>query len=316
MWLAGQQAILRTFFLKMSNPILGTSPLAGSAHAEEEWTLVVRAQGGSVWEWRLQLADVWRYRDLLWMFVRRDFVSIYKQTLLGPLWFFIQPLLTTATLAVIFGGLAKVPTGGLPPMLFYLAGTTPWNCFALSLTKTSLSFLGNQHLFSKIYFPRLITPVSLVISSLIQFGVQFLLFMAFLVVYLARGFALHPNWWLIMCLMPLLMLLMGVLGLAWGMIISTLLLIYADLAGMVSFLVQLAMFATPVIYSLASVSEHYRWWFELNPMAAIIETFRAIFLGGHVAWLQLGLATTMTLILGILGLALFNRVERNYVETL
>jgi lipopolysaccharide transport system permease protein len=300
----------------MTKPECQRSPAAAITVPEADWTLILRAQAGSFWEWRLQLADVWRYRDLLWMFVRRDFVSVYKQTLLGPLWFFIQPLLTTVTLAAIFGGLAKVPTGGVPPMLFYLAGTTAWNCFALSLTKTSLTFLANQQLFSKIYFPRLVSPVSVVISSLIQFGIQLLLFMGFLAFYLSRGFAVHPHWWLIAVLTPLLMGLMGVLGLAGGMIISTLLLIYADLASMVSFLVQLAMFATPVIYALASVPVHYRWWFELNPMAAIIETLRAILLGGDVAWRQLGFAAVVTLALGVLGLALFNRVERNYVETL
>ena len=300
----------------MTVPKFQTVSAAETTVPEHFWSLVIRAQAGAAWEWRLQLADVWRYRDLVWMFVRRDFVSVYKQTMLGPLWFVIQPLLTTATLAVIFGGLAKVPTGGLPPMLFYLAGTTAWNCFSLSLTKTSLTFLGNQHLFSKIYFPRLVTPVSLVISSLIQFGIQFLLFMVFLAVYLARGSAVHPDWCLIAVLTPLLTLLMGMLGLAGGMIISTLLLIYADLANMMGFLVQLAMFATPVIYSMSSVPAQWRWWFELNPMSAIIETFRAIFLGGHVPWWQLGQAATVTLALWILGLALFNRVERNYVETL
>lgn len=281
-----------------------------------EWTTVLRSQAGTWWEWRMQLADVWQYRDLLWMFVRRDFVSVYKQTILGPLWFFLQPLLTTTTLAVIFSGLAKVSTQGMPPMLFYLAATTPWNCFATAVTKTSMTFISNQPLFSKVYFPRLIVPISVVISNLIQLVIQLGLFLGFLLTYLSRGYPVHPDWLLVGWLTPCLMLLLGLLGLGCGMIVSTLILIYRDLASMVAFLVQIAMFITPVIFPLASVPKQYLFWFELNPMSAVVETFRAIFLGGSVPWLLLGQSTMTTLIIGVVGLAFFTRTERNYVELL
>ncbi len=274
--------------------------------------MVIRPHGA--W-WNLQLVDVWHHRDLLWMFVWRDFVSVYKQTILGPLWFFIQPLLTTIMFTVIFSKVAKMSTGGLPPMLFYLAGTTPWNYFSTCLTKTSATFIANANIFGKVYFPRLITPISIVISNLIQFSIQFLLFFGFITYYLIKGSAIHPNWLLIFLLTPILLLLMALLGLGTGIFISSLTTKYRDLNFLIAFGVQLAMYDTPVIYPLSQVPEKYRIFFEANPMSSIIEAFRSAYLGGSVPWGLLGISTLVTVLLLLLGVAMFNRVEKTFMDT-
>ena len=260
---------------------LSSAPRSPLPASPEAWTLIIRPHGR--W-WDLQLAEVWHYRDLLWMFIRRDFVSVYKQTILGPLWFFVQPLLTTLMFTVIFTGVAKISTDGLPPMLFYLAGTTPWNYFSTCLTKTAGTFLNNAGLFGKVYFPRLVTPISVVASNLIQFGIQFLLFFGFLAYYLLKGYPLHPNWLMIVVLTPVLLLLMALLGLGTGIIASSLTTKYRDLTFLLAFGVQLAMYATPVIYPMSAIPAKYRLVIELNPMSAIIETFRAIYLGPSPAF--------------------------------
>jgi lipopolysaccharide transport system permease protein len=279
---------------------------------KHEWDLIIRPQGR--W-WELQLADVWRHRDLLWMFIWRDFVSVYKQTILGPIWFFIQPLLTTIMFTVIFSGVAKIPTGGLPPMLFYLAGTTPWNYFAICLTKTSGTFVSNAGLFGKVYFPRLVTPISVVASNLIQFSIQFLLFFGFLAYYWIKGAPLHPDWLMILVLTPALLLLMALLGLGTGILVSSLTTKYRDLTFLITFGVQLAMYGAPVIYPMSNIPPRYRLLIEANPMSAIIESFRAIYLGGSIPWPQLGLSAAVTGILLLLGIAVFNKVEKTFMDT-
>ena len=278
----------------------------------EGWDLVIHPT--APW-WDLQLQDLWRYRDLMWMFVRRDFVSVYKQTVLGPIWFFVQPLLTTAMFTLIFSNVAKLPTDGLPPMLFYLAGVTPWNYFATCLSKTSSTFVANAHIFGKVYFPRLITPLSIVISNLIQFGIQFALFFGFFLFYWAKGAPMNPNWIGILTLTPALLGLMALLGLGAGIIISSLTTKYRDFTFLVAFGIQLAMYATPVIYPASLVPEKYRLWIDLNPMSPVIETFRAIFLGGAVPWSGLAVATAVTVICTLLGILLFKRVERDFMDT-
>lgn len=279
---------------------------------DSHWDLRIKPQ--TSW-WDLHLDDVWRYRDLLWLFVRRDFVSVYKQTILGPLWFFIQPVLTTLMFTAIFSGVANMSTGGLPPMLFYLAGTTPWNYFATCLNKTSGTFINNAGIFGKVYFPRLISPLSVVISTLIQFGIQFGLFLAFLAYYGIRGADIAPNLPLILGLTPVLLILMGLLGLGTGIVISSLTTKYRDFTFLVGFGVQLAMYATPIIYPMSSVPEKYRWLIHANPMSAIIESFRAIYLGGPVPWGPLGLSAAVTLVLLLLGILLFNKVEKTFMDT-
>ena len=289
--------------------MLKNTPIPESS---EQWSLIIKPH--TRW-WDLHLEDVWRYRDLLWLFVRRDFVSGYKQTILGPLWFFIQPLLTTIMFTIIFTGVARIPTDGLPPMLFYLAGTTPWNYFAACLTSTSNTFVANAGLFGKVYFPRLVVPLSIVLSNLIQFLVQFLLFLGFFAWYGLTGTELRPNALLIIVLTPVLLALMGLLGLGVGITISAMTTKYRDLARLVTFGVQLMMYATPVIYPMSAIPERYRWLIQCNPMSAIIESFRAVFLGGTVPWTALGLSTLFTLVILALGVVLFNKVEKTFMDT-
>jgi lipopolysaccharide transport system permease protein len=277
------------------------------------WDLVIEPKSG--W-FDLHLADLWRYRDLLGMFVRRDFVAVYKQTILGPLWFFIQPLLTTLTFTIIFSGVAKISTDGLPPLLFYLAGTTPWNYFATCLTKTSTTFKDNANLFGKVYFPRLVTPLSIVVSTLIQFVIQFATLVLALTWYLLQGADLHPNWGGILIGTPLLILMLGGLGLGFGIIISSLTTKYRDLAFLVTFGVQLAMYATPVVYPLSTVPEKYRLWLELNPMTGVIEAFRTLYLGaGSFSWPLLGYSAAVTTVVLLVGIVIFNRVEKTFMDT-
>jgi lipopolysaccharide transport system permease protein len=276
------------------------------------WTL--RIQPKTKW-WDLHLTDVWAYRDLLWLFVRRDFVAVYKQTILGPLWFFIQPLLTTMVFTIVFSGVAKIPTDGYPAMLFYLAGTTPWNYFATCLTKTSNTFVQNASIFGKVYFPRLIVPISIVSSTIIQFGIQFILFLGFLLYYISTGALLNPHWSLILLLTPALILMMAALGLGAGIIVSSLTTKYRDFTFLITFGIQLMMYGTPVIYPMSAVPEDWRWMVELNPMSAPIEAFRALFLGGTIPWSSLCISSTITGLMLLVGIIVFNKVEKSFMDT-
>jgi lipopolysaccharide transport system permease protein len=265
--------------------------------------------------WDLNLTEVWHYRDLLWMFVRRDFVAVYKQTILGPVWFFLQPLLTTIVYSVIFSGIANIPTDGLPPLLFYLAGTIPWNYFATSLTKTSSTFVSNASIFGKVYFPRLIVPLSIVLSSLIQFVIQFILLLVFFLFYYASGLLQQPNWATVVLLIPLLLTHLAILGFSTGIIVSSLTTKYRDMTFLVGFGVQLAMYATPIIYPMSLVPIKWRWVVELNPLSAPIESFRAIFLGGEIPVYGLFVSGLVTIVLLLLGIVIFNRVEKSFMDT-
>lgn len=290
------------------------SPAMGSPlSSQKTWDMIIRPKDGWL---DLRLAEMWHYRDLLWMFVRRDFVSVYKQTVLGPIWFFVQPLLTTLVFMVVFNGIAQIPTGGLPPMLFYLAGTTAWNYFAACLTKTSTTFTANAGIFGKVYFPRLIVPLSVVSSNVIQFVIQFALFLCFLVYYGVKGSAVHPQWGLILLLTPVLLLMMGLLGLGLGIIVSSLTTKYRDMQFLVVFGVQLLMYGTPVIYGLGSIPERYRLLVSANPMTPIIECFRGIYLGaGDWSASSLGYAAVFTLVTMFAGMLLFHRVEKTFMDT-
>lgn len=280
---------------------------------KHDWTIEAKA---SLLD--LKLNEVWAYRDLLVLLVRRDFVSFYKQTILGPLWFFIQPLFTTIIFTFIFGNLAGISTDGLPKPLFYMAGITAWNYFADCLTKTSTVFKDNANIFGKVYFPRLIMPLSIVVSNLVRFGVQMLLFVMMMGYYHFIIGAQFSITWAI-ALFPLIVILMALLGLGAGMIISAMTTKYRDLAFLVTFGVQLMMYATTVIYPLSTAIEKYpsyAWIIEYNPMTAIIETFRYGFLGeGSFGWGSLGYATGVTFGLLVFGIILFNKVERNFVDT-
>lgn len=265
----------------------------------------------------LRLNEVWAYRDLLVLLVRRDFVSFYKQTILGPLWFFIQPIFTTIIFTFIFGNLAGISTDGLPKPLFYMAGITAWNYFADCLTKTSTVFRDNANIFGKVYFPRLIMPLSIVVSNLVRFGVQMILFFIMMAYYYFNGATFNITW--AIALFPLIVILMALLGLGAGMIISAMTTKYRDLAFLVGFGVQLLMYATTVIYPLSTAIEKYpkySWLIEYNPMTAIIETFRYGFLGeGSFSWVNLGYATSVTAIFLIVGIVVFNKVEKTFVDT-
>ena len=299
----------------LSSEIPATETKDLQSHAVEDadhWSLVIRPHNRL---FDLHLDDVWRYRDLLWMFVRRDFVAVYKQTILGPLWFFIQPLLTTLIFTVIFSGVAKIPTDGFPAMLFYLAGMTPWNYFSTCLTKTSNTFVANAGIFGKVYFPRLIVPLSIVVSTIIQFGIQFALFIGILVYYLLAGAAISPQWGWIFVLTPALVLLMAALGLGAGIVVSSLTTKYRDFTFLIAFGVQLMMYATPIIYPLSSIPDKWRWLIQLNPMTAPIEAFRAIFLGGPIPWSALGFSTALTAALLFFGIVIFNKVEKSFMDT-
>ena len=266
----------------------------------------------------LKLKEVWAYRDLLGLLVRRDFVSFYKQTILGPLWFFIQPLFTTIIFTFIFGNLAGISTDGLPKPLFYMAGITAWNYFADCLTKTSTVFKDNAAIFGKVYFPRLIMPLSIVVSNLVRFGVQMILFLFFIAYYyLYKGADFQPTWAIL--LFPLIITLMALLGLGAGMIISAMTTKYRDLSFLVGFGVQLLMYATAVIYPLSTAVEKYpkySWLIKYNPMTTLIEVFRYGFLGkGTFSWNYLGYTSIITLIILLIGVVVFNKVEKNFVDT-
>jgi lipopolysaccharide transport system permease protein len=263
----------------------------------------------------LRLGELWRYRDLVMLFVRRDFVAVYKQTILGPLWYLIQPLLTTLIFTFIFGQVASLPTDGLPQFLFYMSGTVVWSYFAECLNKTSNTFVQNASLFGKVYFPRMAVPVSILISNLITFLIQFVLLIAFILYFVLRGTSIQPNW-LWITLSPILILMMAGLGLGFGIIISSLTTKYRDLRFLVTFGVQLLMYATPVIYPVSSIPERFQWIILANPMTPIVEAFRYTFLGaGTVDIYHLLYSFGFMIAVVFLGSVIFNRVEQTFMDT-
>lgn len=278
---------------------------------EEDWTLVIKPSSGL---FDLQLKEVWRYRDLLQMFVRRDFVAVYKQTILGPIWFFLQPLFTTITFTIVFGNIAGISTDGIPGPLFYMAGIVGWNYFAECLTTTSNTFIQNANIFGKVYFPRLIMPLSIVVSNLLKFGVQFILFLVLLAYFMLTGAQIQPNWAAV--LVPFLIILMAALGLGFGMLISAMTIKYRDLKFLITFGVQLAMYASPVIYPFSTLPEKYKLFILANPMTSIIETFRYAFLGeGTFSWMYLAYSTLFATTIMSLGIVVFNKVEKSFMDT-
>ncbi|HQW68037.1 MAG TPA: ABC transporter permease [Flavobacterium sp.] len=281
----------------------------------EKWDLVIK---GHTSLFDVKFKDLWHYRDLLTMFVKRDFVSFYKQTILGPLWFFIQPILTTIVFSFIFGNLAGISTDGLPKFLFYLSGITAWNYFSDCLTKTSTVFKDNANIFGKVYFPRLIMPLSIVVSNLVRFGVQLLLLicmMTYFYLFPIENTTFHVTNGIF--LFPFLVIIMALLGLGLGLIITAITTKYRDLTFLISFGVQLLMYGTTVIYPLSSAPDQYKKYIELNPMTGIIEAFRYAFLGKgeFTAW-SLGYSTIFTLVVLFLGILIFNKTEKNFVDTI
>jgi lipopolysaccharide transport system permease protein len=261
----------------------------------------------------INLKELWAYRDLIALFVRRDFVALYKQTILGPLWFIIQPLLSTAMFTIVFAKIAQFSTANLPPIVFYLSGTVAWNYFSTTLLKTSDTFTQNASIFGKVYFPRLTVPVSIVISNLIQFAIQFTLLALIIIYYSFNGYDFHFD--LSLLLIPVMLLILAGLGLGFGILISSLTTKYRDLKQLISFGVQLWMYITPIIFPLSSVSGKYRIFFVMNPLTGIIETFRTILLGvGHMNYFYLGYSAAFMLVLLVIGVIMFNRIERNFMD--
>jgi lipopolysaccharide transport system permease protein len=278
---------------------------------EQGWTTVVKPR--SNW-FRLNLREIWKYRDLILLFVRRDVVTIYKQTILGPLWIIVQPLLTTLIFTVVFGNIANISTEEIPPLLFYFSGIILWNYFADCLKTTSDTFRKNANLFGKVYFPRAISPLSVTVSNLIKLGIQFLLFLAIYTYYIWAGFPSAFNIYLLAA--PALIVITGFLSLGLGMIISSLTTKYRDLSFLIVFGIQLAMYASPVIYPLSEAPEKYHAYILANPMSAIIEAFRYMFLGaGSFNWIHLSYSFSFTIVIVLIGLVIFNKTEKTFMDT-
>lgn len=276
------------------------------------WSSIIQADARLI---NVNPKEIWLYRDLIRLFVWRDFISVYKQTVLGPLWFIFQPMITTIVYTIVFNKIARISTNDVPPFLFYMVAVLPWNYFSSCLTTTSNTFLSNAGLFGKIYFPRLIMPITVVITNLLTFCFQFLIFLAVYAFYLIKGAELHPNYMIM--LTPLFLLLMGAQAVGVGMIISSLTTRYKDLLFVLGFGVQLWMYATPVVYPLSQVPEKWHWLIFLNPMAAPMESFRYAYFGtGGCSITQLALSIFITLIIFTAGLILFSRSERTFIDTI
>ncbi|GAB2784049.1 ABC transporter permease [Rhabdobacter roseus] len=283
-----------------------------STPKEEKWDLEIEPLSGLFdINWR----ELWQYRDLLGLFVRRDIVSTYKQTVLGPLWFFIQPILTTLIYVLIFGNIAGISTGGVPKVLFYLSGITLWNYFQECLLKTASTFSLNQNLFGKVYFPRLIAPLSIIISNLFKFFVQLTLFLVTWVYFLVKPTSdINPNSTLL--LFPIYLLLLSGLGLSFGLLISSMTTKYRDLRYLIQFGVQLLMYATPIVYPLSIAPEKYRWLIQLNPITSIVEAFKYSFLGeGYFSVSGLVYSFVCMLVTLAVSILVFNRVEKSFMDT-
>lgn len=265
----------------------------------------------------LHLKEVWQYRDLLFLFVKRDVVTVYKQTVLGPLWYLIQPLFTSITFTIIFNTVAGIETGTVPPFLFNLAGITVWNYFTACLNGTSNTFASNAGIFGKVYFPRLIVPLSVVVSNLLKFGIQFFIFVVFYLYFYYNGAAVHIN--SLVLFFPFLVIMMGVLGLALGMIISSLVTKYRDFSYLIGFGVQLLMYLSAVVYPMALIQQkmpEYAWLVEYNPLAYIIETTRYLLLDvGQISITGLLYTFILIILLFFTGLLIFNRTEKSFIDT-
>jgi lipopolysaccharide transport system permease protein len=278
----------------------------------QEWDLEIKPHEKL---FNLHLKDVWHYRDLMWLFVRRDFVAQYKQTVLGPIWHFVQPILTTAMFLMVFGKIAKIPTDGIAPVAFYMSGITLWGYFSGALTSTSNTFVGNASIFGKVYFPRLVLPLSVVISNIVKLGIQFLLLAIVIGYYHFKGYPFHFRWELFF--IPFLIVQLALLGLGLGIIISSVTTKYRDFSVLLGFAIQLYMYMTPIVYPLSFVDDKsYKWLILANPLTPVVETFRlAIFGIGTVTPFSVLYSIGFTLLALFAGIVLFNRVEKTFMDT-
>lgn len=282
--------------------------------SDKEWLFEIKPKSNF---FELNFKEIWQYRDLLLLFVKRDIVTVYKQTILGPLWYVIQPLFTSIIFTIVFNSVAGITTGTIPPFLFNLAGITVWNYFTSCLNDTSDTFKKNASIFGKVYFPRVIMPISIVISNLLKFGIQFLIFIAFYIYYIAKGVALNVNQYIIF--FPILILIMGFLGLGLGMIISSLVTKYRDFTYLVSFGVQLLMYVSAVMYPIELIVAkipNYAWVVQYNPLAYVIESARFMLLDvGDITFLGLAYTFGITIIVFFIGLLIFNKTEKSFIDT-
>lgn len=280
-------------------------------NSEQQWTEEIKSQDSL---FSINFKELWHYRDLLLMLLKRDFITFYKQTILGPIWFFVQPILTSLIYVVLFGQVAKLSTDGLPQLAFYLSGITIWNYFSDSLSKTSSVFQTNASIFGKVYFPRLIMPLSIVFSGLLKFAIQFGLFIAIVLYYTFVQESIQPNIWVLAT--PFLILLMAAFALGLGMIFSAMTTKYKDLTFLLTFGIQLYMYATPVVYPVSAMPEKYKWLVEINPLTGIFECFRYGYLGaGNFQPMSLVFSTVFIAILLIMGTVIFNKVEKSFMDT-
>jgi len=262
----------------------------------------------------LQLNEIWRYRDLLTLFIKRDIVVTYKQTILGPLWFFIQPLLTTLMFFLVFNKIAGISTDGVPPLVFYMAGITMWNYFSESLRLTSDTFVKNANIFGKVYFPRVIMPLSIVFSNLVKFSIQFFLFLAVFLYFYFNSTTMHPNATIL--LLPFYIVIIALLALSFGLTISAMTTKYRDLTFLIQFGIQLWMYVTPVIYPLTTIPEKYRVYIMLNPVSSIVEGFKYAFTGaGYFSVNGLLYSLIFSIVFFLISLAVFNRTEKTFMDT-
>ncbi len=278
----------------------------------EDWDLIIKPKSHLL---DINLKEVWLYRDLLWMFIKRDFAAQYKQTLLGPLWHFIQPLFTTLIFVVVFSKIAAISTDGLPPLLFYLSGITIWNYFSSCLIATSNTFVANAYIFGKVYFPRLVMPISVVLSNMVKFVIQLLLLIAVMIGYVFKGIDIHLGMHLLY--IPVLLMMMAGMGLGLGIIISSLTTKYRDFTVLVTFGVQLLMYATPVVYPISAVQNpDLKFWLSINPLTPLVEAFRYALLGvGSFDSNQLFYSGLFILVVMVIGLLLFGKVEKTFMDT-
>lgn len=276
-----------------------------------EYNTVIKPQNKLL---EVDFKEIWQYRDLFSMFVKRDIITQYKQTILGPAWFFIQPALTTIMYMIVFGGIAGISTDGLPQPMFYLAGIVCWQYFSDCLNKTSSTFTTNQGIFGKVYFPRMIVPLSTVASNLVRMGIQFMLFVVVYIYYIAIGVHVAPNIYIL--LLPLVVVMLAGLSLGFGIIISSMTTKYRDLTILFTFIVQLWMYATPIIYQLSTMSPKRQWIMALNPVTSLVETFKYGTMGiGTFSWGQLGYSFGFMIILLAIGIVVFNKVQRSFMDT-
>lgn len=279
---------------------------------DDRWTDVIEPHSRL---FDLRLGEVWRYRDLLFLFVKRDFIAQYKQTILGPLWHFIQPIFTTVMFLLVFTKIANIPTDGIPPALFYMSGITIWNYFSACLNNTSNTFVSNAGIFGKVYFPRLIIPLSVVVSNIVKFTIQFALLIVVIIYYHFNGYPIHLN--AAVLFIPFLLIVMAALGLGLGIIISSLTTKYRDLSVLIGFGVQLLMYATPIVYPLSFLlNKSYKWIIIVNPLSPMVEGFRySLFNAGLISGGSVAYSTLFAIVTLFIGLLIFSKVERTFMDT-